>query len=301
MNSDTVLDHPTLLALAEVLSPSLNGKSSFRLAQAAETINGVGWELLDEPEAVWMRDGLQKIPSTRVAHWSDELARLRENGVNLVAVFDAAYPSNLRMVHNRPPLLFVRGSISVGDERAIAIVGTREPSEEGTRAARQIAGELAELDVTVVSGLAQGVDTAAHLGALDARGRTIAVFGTGINKVFPARNGELARRIPANGACVSQFWPDQGGSRWSFPVRNLVTSGLAIGTVVVEAGETSGARIQAEEALRHGKRLFLLKDLVAAQPWARAAAEREGVLAVTSADEMIEAIEVELAHDAAMF
>jgi DNA processing protein len=177
----------------------------------------------------------------------------------------------------------------------MAVVGTRNPSRAGIDAAHRIATELAQRGVTVVSGLAEGIDTAAHSGALSAGGRTIAVFGTGIEVTFPAKNRSMATAISRSGACVSQFWPSLRGGRWTFPVRNVVTSGLSLGTVVVEAGETSGARLQAEEAVRHGKRVFLLRDLVSSQPWARAIADSPVAAAMDSVDDVVRAIDVDLA------
>jgi DNA processing protein len=190
--------------------------------------------------------------------------------------------------------VFVRGSLMAADDRSVAVVGTRRPSDEGVRAARRIAGSLARRGITVVSGMAEGIDTAAHSGALNEGGRTVAVFGTGISRVYPASNRSLARAIAAAGAAVSQFWPGMGPSRWSFPVRNIVTSGLSVGTVVVEAGPTSGARQQAEHALRHGKRLFLLQPLVADQPWAKEMMGTPGVVAIDDIDEVLAAIDTEL-------
>jgi DNA processing protein len=151
----------------------------------------------------------------------------------------------------------------------------------------------------VVSGLAAGIDTAAHLGAIEGGGRTIAVFGTGIDIVYPAQNGELAAQVALSGACVSQFWPTMRGARWTFPARNLVTSGLSIGTVVVEASETSGARLQAMAALDHGKRVLLLRRLAEGQPWAIEAATRPGVIVVDSVDEVNDAVDLELRVDTA--
>lgn len=294
--------HARLLALAEVLSPSLNSDSSYRLAHVVEAgaLEGSATpHLLSDEDGAWLDGGLARLKQERVRFWEDQLAELGRRGVWMVDTADEGYPTNLRMIHNRPPFLMVHGTLPDRDERAVAVVGTRKPSTEGRRAAYEIAEQLAERSVTVVSGLAEGIDTAAHSAALSARGRTIAVFGTGINHVYPARNRQLARAVARSGACVSQFWPLMQGARWTFPARNLVTSGLSLGTVVVEAGETSGARLQAEAALRHGKRVFLLEALVNAQPWARDIARRPGVVGVSSVDQVLEAIEVDLMTDPA--
>ncbi|MGE3414336.1 MAG: DNA-processing protein DprA, partial [Dehalococcoidia bacterium] len=182
-------------------------------------------------------------------------------GIHLVTVLDEGYPQNLRTIHNRPPVVFVRGSLLADDDRSIAIVGTRQASSEGLRQATAMAESLSERGFTIVSGLAQGVDTAAHRAALDTGRRTVAVIGTGIRRAYPAANAELQRRIAEEGAVVSQFWPDAPPRRQSFPMRNIVMSGIALATVVIEASHTSGARMQARIALEHGRPVFLMRSL----------------------------------------
>lgn len=287
---EIVADHAAVLALAEQVCPSLNGAASFRLATALESIDA-GIDLSDLTEASGLQGILESLDHLRVERWRQQLDAL---DARVITVLDDAYPANLRMIHDHPPFLFVRGSISPVDDRAIAVVGTRTPTDEGARAAQQIAGALAARGITVVSGMAAGIDTAAHVGALNAGGRTLAVFGTGISRVYPASNRSLAKAIVDSGAALSQFWPDMSPTRWSFPVRNIVTSGLSLGTVVVEAGPTSGARQQAHHALRHGKRLFLLQRLVERQPWAEELIGTPGVVAINDIEEILSAIELEL-------
>lgn len=210
-------------------------------------------------------------------------------------MLDDAYPANLRLVYNRPPFLFVRGDLRTQDERAVAVVGTRRASPAGREQASRLARELAGNDVTVLSGLALGIDTAAHTASLEAHGRTIAVVGTGIRRGYPAQNRELADRIvAAGGAIISQFWPDAPPTKWSFPMRNVTMSGLGIGTVVVEASSTSGAKMQARLALEHGKRLFLVESLVMHEEWARRYADRPGATVVQSVDDVLAALDAEL-------
>lgn len=217
------------------------------------------------------------------------------DGVTLVTVLDAAYPTNLRLVYNRPPFLFVRGKLQLEDERAIAVVGTRQASPTGREQAARLARELAGSGVTVLSGLALGIDTAAHEATLEAGGRAVAVVGTGIRRVYPAANRGLADRIvAAGGTIVSQFWPDAPPTRWSFPMRNVTMSGMGVGTVVVEASNTSGAKMQARLALEHGKRLFLVESLVMHEEWARRYAERPGATVVQSVDDVLAALDTEL-------
>jgi DNA processing protein len=173
------------------------------------------------------------------------------------------------------------------DSRAVAVVGTRDATDFGRQRAAQLARLLVDHGVTVVSGLAAGIDTAAHTAALDAGGRTIAVLGTGITNCYPAANRHLAERITGAGALVSQFWPSSGPARWTFPRRNVVTSGISQGTVVIEASATSGAKMQARIALEHHKRVWLLHSLVADQPWAQTYVTTRGARQITSVDDVI--------------
>jgi DNA processing protein len=182
---------------------------------------------------------------------------------------DEVYPVNLRVIFNLPPFLFYRGELRRDDSRAVAVVGSRKASEDGIRRARKIARALVEHDVTVLSGLARGIDAAAHTATLEAGGRPIAVIGTGILRSYPKENADLQERIAREGALVSQFWPDHPPTKRSFPMRNVVMSGMSQGTVVVEANSRSGAKMQARIALEHRKQVFLLRTLVTSQDWAR--------------------------------
>lgn len=193
-----------------------------------------------------------------------------ERGLDVRTVLDAQYPRSLHNIFDRPPLVFVRGQWrEEEDSRSIAVVGTRKPSPQGVKRARKLAQELCHAGFTIVSGLALGIDTAAHEAALAAEGRTVAVMGTGLDHVYPAKNRDLADRIlSSGGALLTQFLPHQRPDRWTFPLRNVVMSGLSMATVVVEAGSTSGARLQARVALRHGRAVFLLRSLVREHEWA---------------------------------
>jgi DNA processing protein len=210
--------------------------------------------------------------------------------IRLVTVLDEGYPANLRHVHDRPPLLFIAGALEQADERSIAIIGARRASGEGLRLAGRVAEEFVCNDFTVVSGLAAGIDRAAHEAALAQGGRTVAVIGTGLlHQSYPLENAELQRRIASRCAVVSQFWPDSPPRPKSFPMRNAVMSGLSRGSVVIEASERSGARVQARLALAHGRPVFLLERLLR-QEWARALTRREGVHVVTCAHDVIAAV-----------
>lgn len=209
-------------------------------------------------------------------------------GVAFATVLDNDYPSNLRQVFNRPPFLFIKGKLILADDRSIAVVGTRKSSPEGIEAARSLATQLVEHEITVLSGLAAGIDSAAHRATLEAGGRTVAVMGTGIDRIYPKTNIELAAQIlDSGGALVSQFWPDAPPTKISFPMRNVVMSGMAVGTAVVEANKLSGAKMQARLALQHGKRLFLPRSLVEQEEWAARYSKESGAVVVDSVDDIV--------------
>jgi DNA protecting protein DprA len=220
----------------------------------------------------------------------------RARNVDVRMTFDRDYPSNLRSIYNKPPLIFVKGVWREGvDSWGVAVVGTRKPSDDGLRRAAHLARKLAEAKVTVISGLARGIDGAAHAAALAGGGRTIAVMGTGLDRVYPREHAGLARDIvAAGGALMTQFFPDQPPTPWTFPMRNVVMSGLSVATVVVEASKTSGARKQARNALEHGRTVLLLRSLVEEHEWAREMAEvgefgARGTV-VESADDVIQRV-----------
>ena len=200
-----------------------------------------------------------------------ELIAAEKIGARLVTVLDDSYPVNLRLIPNLPPFLFFLGAdLDSSAVLSVAVVGTRKPTDRGIDLARLMAQQLVENGVTVVSGLAAGIDTAAHTATLDAGGRTLAVIGTGITRTYPKENAGLSQRIiDSSGTVISQFWPTSSPARWTFPRRNAVMSGISQGTVVVEASSTSGAKMQARLALEHGKRVFLLHSLVTDHLWAQ--------------------------------
>jgi len=150
----------------------------------------------------------------------------------------------------------VKGSLTDKDKNAVAIVGSRQTTHYGIETARRLAYQLAYVGVTVVSGGARGIDTAAHQGVLAAKGRTVAVLGTGINLVFPPENAELFERIAASGAVITQFPFNRPADRQSFPIRNRIVAGMTLGTVVVEANLTSGALITSNFATEYGRQVF---------------------------------------------
>jgi len=191
-----------------------------------------------------------------------ELARLERLGAQVLTWDDAGYPRNLRQVYNAPPVLYVRGRIEERDEWAVAVVGTRRASVYGKEAARMLGMGLAQAGVTVVSGLAQGIDTLAHRACLDAGGRTLAVLGCGVDIVYPQQNTRLAAEIVERGALVSEYALGARPEARNFPPRNRIISGLALGTVVVEADLGSGALITADFAAEQNREVFAVPGSV---------------------------------------
>lgn len=258
--------------------------------------NRLAGEIEEEGSALSLLERLEALEADRLFAVDDQkltLDQLEERvhqweaeDIKLVTVLDELYPSNLRMTHDRPPALFVRGQLADTDRRAVAVVGTRKASDEARELAKAVARSLVEAEYVVVSGLAAGIDTAAHTGTLEAGGRTIAVIGTGLRENFPKANAALQEQLGRESAVVSQFWPGQGARKWTFPQRNAVMSGFARATVVVEASHTSGARMQARLALEHGRPVFLMKSLLAHE-WARGYETRPGTYVVETGDEVV--------------
>jgi DNA processing protein len=200
------------------------------------------------------------------------------------------YPHNLAAVPGRPALLFIDGLLTDDDRRAIAIVGSRASTPEVFEMARSVAEALAEQDLTIVSGLARGVDTAVHQGALAGSGRTVAVMGTGIGAVFPPENLALSERIKAHGALVSQFPPGYGPTKTTFPARNAVIAGMSLASLIMTASERSGTRIELDYTLAMGRPVLLWKPTLERAPWAQRLGEKPLVSFVSSADEIGEAL-----------
>jgi DNA processing protein len=186
----------------------------------------------------------------------DEMEKLERYKVQALTWKDDEYPSRLKEIYDLPPVLYIRGSLSPEDDWSIAVVGTRRPTYYGREVTEQIAGDLARNKITIVSGLARGIDATAHRAALDAGGRTIAIFGCGLDVVYPSDHVKLARQIMERGALVSEFPLGTRPKAENFPRRNRIMSGLSLGVLVVEAGVGSGARITADWALEQNRDVF---------------------------------------------
>jgi DNA processing protein len=226
--------------------------------------------ILDAPRGELMRvNGVGEEVARNVTNWREtvdldgELARIEKTGVRVVTRDDADYPKNLRQIYDPPLVLYVKGALSPRDAVAIGIVGSRRTTLYGQEMARKLSYQLARVGVTVVSGLARGIDTAAHKGALQANGRTVAAIGCGIDVVYPPENKDLAAEIvEKGGAVVTEFPFGVKPDKQNFPMRNRIVSGWSLGVVVVEANLKSGALITAGQAAEQGRHVFAVPGRV---------------------------------------
>lgn len=192
----------------------------------------------------------------RTINLDDELKKVHDIGIQLLTWDDADYPRHLKDIDQPPPLLYFKGTLDKKDEWAVAIVGTRQKTSYGKQITEELSAFLAQNGISVVSGLARGIDSIAHESALNAGGRTLAVMGCGVDQVYPPEYRQLAERIIQNGALISEYAVGTPPDGINFPPRNRIISGLSLATIVVEAGNTSGALITAAFAINQGREVF---------------------------------------------
>lgn len=218
-----------------------------------------------------------------------EIALCRRHGIAILTEADPQYPRMLREIHDPPGILFVRGQLKPEDGLAIGIVGTRHATPYGLRQAERLAAGLARAGLTVVSGLARGIDGAAHRGVLDAGGRTLAILASGVLSIYPPEHQQLANDVAAQGALVSEQPPRSSPLAGTFPQRNRIISGLSLGVIVIEAAERSGALITARHAMEQGRDVFALPgnvDSRASRGCHRLL--RDGAILIESVDDVLE-------------
>lgn len=203
----------------------------------------------------------------------------RSQGFDFVSVFDTRFPERLRATIDVPPFLFASGDLKA-DDLGVSVVGSRHCTPEGARFAVDCAHMLVERGLTVVAGLAKGIDTFAHQTALNDGGRTVAFIGTGIDRQYPAENRDLQHEIEERGLVLSQFWPGAQPTKQSFPMRNALMSGYGVATIIADAGEHSGTRAQARQAQRHGRPIIINRMVLDKAQWARDLENRPGVYIV---------------------
>lgn len=220
-----------------------------------------------------------------------ERRRLEKHAARAIRLGDPEYPVNLGVIEDAPPVLFVRGTLLRDDVLAVAIVGTRRPSNYGRQLAEKLSRGLAAHGVVIVSGIALGIDGQAHRGALAAGGRTIAVLGNGLDLAYPPENRELQEQVAAQGALISEFPMETKPDRFNFPQRNRIISGLALGTLVVEAAEKSGALITAKYALEQNRDLFAVPGNITSKlSRGTNTLLKQGATLVTSEEDILESL-----------
>jgi DNA processing protein len=247
------------------LVPGLQPARAIRLAEALGGADGV---FRADPARLRAIGGLspETVHNIVTFPWrskaNDEIRQSNNRKFHILTYASDLYPARLRNIPDPPPVLYVHGELLPGDDLCVGVVGSRSPSPYGLGAAADLGRDLARRGVTVVSGMAKGADSAAHQGALDGGGRTVAVLGSGLDVPYPRRNRRLMERIARQGAAVSEFPLGTRPVPWNFPRRNRVIAGMTLGTVVIEAAARSGSLITAELALEGGREVFAVPGRV---------------------------------------
>lgn len=240
----------------------IDGLGPVKIGRIVKSFGSPLKSLKARPPALVNVRGIGRELAARISRWDSEidlraeLDSIKRYHVKIITILDDAYPGLLREIYDPPPVLYVKGDILPDDGFAIAVVGSRRASRYGLDCAFRLGRDLAARGVTVVSGMARGIDTSAHRGALRGGGRTIAVLGSGINVIYPPENANLAGEIGKSGAVVSEFPMNTIPERMNFPMRNRTISGMSNGVIVVEAAKKSGALITAEFATEQGRTVF---------------------------------------------
>lgn len=270
------------------MTPQLGRASLFKLR------NNIGSfpDILEASPHDWERSGVSarlasQVPSSDSRQFRNTINKLRSLGVQLISFWDQNYPAALKTIHDPPAILYVRGELPT--QQCFAIVGSRRASPPGLETTRRIAGELAQHGVCIASGLARGIDSAAHRGALERGGHTIAVLGCGIDRVYPPENSRLFHDIIQNNAIISEYPPETPPLPGHFPGRNRIISGLSQGVLIVEAASGSGSLITGDFALEQGRELFAIPGgphLPGSQGTNRLL--KDGAKLVTDADDIIQ-------------
>ena len=253
-------------------------------------------------------DGLNQSVIDSLVSWESvvdlqqELVRVQEFGAMVLTLDDAEYPALLREIHDPPTVLYIWGKLEARDHHAIGVVGSRRTTQYGLECAKKLSYQIAYSGLTVVSGLARGIDTAAHQGALAAKGRTVAVLGTGLHYLYPAENRALAEKIASCGALVTEFSMETTPDRQTFPMRNRIISGWGFGLLVVEAGMNSGALISASQAADQGRNLYAVPGPID-RPTSHGTNRliQQGAKLVMSADDILEDLQTLFPKAPALF
>jgi DNA processing protein len=245
--------------LALALTPGLGPTKARRVIEFFGNVQALFRASLTELEAAGLRAvSAQSLATGRSMELAqDELGKVAAAGAQIVALDDPGYPAQLKQIYDPPLILYVRGNDAVISQPGIALVGTRHPTPYGSGMAERLSCDLAARGLVIFSGMARGIDTAGHRGAIAAKGKTVAVWGTGVDVVYPKENARLAEQILAlGGAVISEFSVGTFAAPQNFPIRNRIISGISLGVLVVEAAEYSGTRITARCALEQNREVF---------------------------------------------
>jgi DNA processing protein len=274
------------LANIDGVGPSTFFKLVSSLGSAAGVFESSSAEIL-KTETV-NRNIAERILSAK--NWDQIAAGFQKaivGGAEFITITDSRYPSRLKNIPDPPPFLYCVGGIDFFEQPALAVVGSRRPTDYGIRMTARLVSELASAGVVIVSGLAYGIDSAAHQAALEKGGRTIAVFGCGLDIIYPSGNRALAQRISESGCLISEFPKGTRPERYNFPIRNRIVGGLSDGVMVVEAGSKSGALVTANIALEQGKDILALPGSVDSElSLGPNSLIKQGAITVTSADDI---------------
>jgi DNA processing protein len=284
--------------LAITLTPGLGPTRSRRLIEFMGGIEAVVRATLTELEATGIpavsAQSLGTGRSLELAH--EEQARASAGGAHLIGLDDPAYPSTLRQIYDPPLVLYIRGNVEALSQPGIAVVGTRHPTPYGTGMAEKLSCDLALRGLVIFSGLARGVDSAAHKGAIAAKGKTVAVFGTGVDVVYPKENRRLVEQIlSSGGALISEFPMTTSPTPQNFPIRNRIISGISIGVLVIEAAEYSGTRITSRCALEQNREVFAVPGNVTNKnSWGPNTLIKQGAKLVATWEDIWEELPIEV-------
>ncbi|HTM87528.1 MAG TPA: DNA-processing protein DprA [Terriglobales bacterium] len=284
--------------MALALTPGLGPTRARHLAEYFGSVDHVFQSSLTSLEAAGIpAAAAQSLATGKSLELADEeLVRARVAGASIITLDDPAYPTQLRQIYDPPLALYVRGAPDLLSQSSIAIVGTRHPTPYGLGMAERLSCDLAARHLVIVSGLARGIDAAGHRGALAGRGKTVAIFGTGVDVIYPRENHRLADQILATGgALCSEFPMATFAAPQNFPIRNRIISGLALGVLVIEAGEYSGTRITARCALEQNREMFAVPGNVTnRQAWGPNTLIKQGAKLVATWEDVWEELPAQI-------
>jgi DNA processing protein len=292
-NGERLTGEEELHWLALVLVPGLGPRTAVQLIQRFRSPIALFRATPSELEACGVSGSIARSIASGCTF--DDAAGQKEKmmacGAEVVTISDPRYPDKLREIYDPPVLLFARGDTSLLGSVMLAMVGTRRPTQYGLSVAERMATELSGAGLTITSGMARGIDTAAHKGALAASGRTVAIFGCGVDVIYPTENRRLADQIAAKGLVISEFPLNTPAYPQNFPIRNRIVSGMSSGTLVVEGAEFSGSAITARLAMEQNREVFAIPgNITSKMSWAPNLLIKEGAHLVMSPENVIDAL-----------